>query len=454
MASRSNLVRVAEDDASSADAAPAPDAAAVLAAVGAGGRNRLGRILRWVALAAALGTAGFGAKTWIDRPEPVPTYETVAVQRGDIDETVQATGALQAKRVVSVGGEISGRIATVEVEVNDRVTKGQVLATLDPASLDNALTEAEGALATAKIEVTRANAALEAATITKNRTEALFARGLVPREELEAARSSFALAKADAARAKSERTLAGVRVEQAKTNRDKATIVAPIDGVVLSRSVEPGNAIAASLEAPELFQIAEDLAVMRLDLGIDEADVGRVRAGQTASFTVDAWPGNTFEAKVERVDLAPVASETASAVVTYTAVLAVENVEDRLRPGMTATATILVDKHADVLRVPTAALRFDPNRAAASGPTETKSSNPLQPQMPRGRLGGGRRGGGNASRGAQDRPSDKGASAVWVLRGGAPERVEIVAGASDGRWTEVEGLSPDDEVIVRMEAGS
>ena len=447
-------MRVADPDVRVAEVAPAPDAEAVLAAVGGGRRRWIGRAIRWTLLAAALAGAGIGGKAWLDRPAPQPTYETAAVERGDIDETVQATGTLQAKRVVSVGGEISGRIATVEVEVNQRVTKGQVLVTLDPASLDNALTEAKGALASAKINVERATAALTAAKITKERAETLSARGLAPIEELDTARSAYELAKADEARAKSERALAAVRVEQAKTNRSKATIVSPIDGVVLTRTIEPGNAISASLAAPELFRIAEDLSVMRLDLGVDEADVGRVREGQKATFTVDAWPGRTFEATVERVDLAPVTSTTTTTVVTYTAVLAVANVEDRLRPGMTATATILVEKHADVMRVPTAALRFDPNRAARSTGAETKSTNPLQPQMPRGRFGGGRRGG-NTKKADAVRPSVAGDSAVYVLRDGEPERVEIVAGASDGRWTEVkEGtLTPDDEVIVSMEIG-
>lgn len=400
-----------------------------------------------VVLAILVG-AGFGLRAYLSAPPPAPRYETVAVDRGDIDETVQATGTLEAKRVVSVGGEISGRIATVEVEVNDRVTQGQVLATLDPASLDNALTEAKGSLSTAKIEVSRASASLDAAKITKERDEALFDQGLVSKEELQAAQSSYDLAKADLSRARSERTLAKVRVEQAQTNRGKATIVSPIDGVVLTRSVEPGNAIAASLQAPELFTLAEDLSVMRLDLGVDEADVGRVQAGQSATFTVDAWPGRSFDAKVERVDLAPTATES-STVVTYTAVLSVDNAGQRLRPGMTATATILVERHAAVLRVPMLALRFDPAKTQTATESSGRSNNPLAPPMPPRRT--------RKTTGAQaaTRPTGEDAQELYLLRDGEPTPVRVRTGASDGRFTEIEPdeLEEGDEVIVGMELG-
>lgn len=410
-------------------------------------------------LLAVLGGGGIAAKGWMSAPPPAPIYETVALDRGDIDETVQATGTLEARRVVSVGGEISGRIATVEVEVNDRVTKGQVLVTLDPASLDNALTEAKGALAAAKIGVSRASASTKAAKITKDRAESLFAKGLIAREELETAQSGHTLAQADEARAKSDRDLAAIRVQQAQTDREKATIVSPIDGVVLTRSVEPGNAISASLEAPELFLIAEDLSQMRLHLGVDEADVGRVQAGQAASFTVDAWPGRTFQATVERVDLAPAVTETTT-VVTYTAVLAVGNEGERLRPGMTATATIVTERHADALRVPTVALRFDPSPVEPTAP-KVAASNPLQPSMPGRRRGGGgagrSRGGGSGSGGGDASASPRGrAGKLWILKGGEPTAIDVRLGASDGRFTEIrtDALSAGDEVVVSMEVAT
>jgi HlyD family secretion protein len=439
----------------SSEPAVSPTAEAVLQAVGGRPRARWRRIGRWAALAFVLAGGSLTARAWLSAPPPAPTYETVALDRGDIDETVQATGTLEARRVVSVGGEISGRIATVAVEVNDRVTRGQVLATLDPASLDNALTEAKGALAAAKIGVTRASATTKAAKVTKDRAESLFASGLIAREELETAQSSHTLAQADEARARSDRDLAAIRVQQAETDRTKATIVSPIDGVVLTRSVEPGNAISASLEAPELFLLAEDLSAMRLHLGVDEADVGRVQAGQAASFTVDAWPGRTFEAKVERVDLAPAVAETTT-VVTYTAVLAVDNAGERLRPGMTATATIVTERHAQVLRVPTVALRFDPNAVEPSAP-ETKASNPLQPTMPGRRGGAGRnRGARSGTEGGEARRAGGRPSVLHVLRDGEPTPIEVRVGASDGRFTQIQtdALQAGDEVVVAMEVST
>ncbi|PRP91176.1 Macrolide export protein MacA [Enhygromyxa salina] len=425
------------------------DEDSVLAVVGNVRRRRIRRVVVWGGVVLTLVVGLALARARLDRPPPAPSYQTEVVDRGDIDETVGATGTLEAKRVVSVGGEISGRIATVEVDVNDRVKAGDVLATLDPVSLDNALTEAKGALATAKIEVVRAKAALDAASITKERAEALSAKGVVAQEELDAAISEHRLAEAEASRAKSERSLAAVRVEQARTNKAKATIVAPIDGVVLTRSVEPGNAIAASLAAPELFQIAEDLSVMRLDLGVDEADVGRVREGQSAEFTVDAWPGRTFDATVERVNLAPATTDT-SAVVTYTTVLAVNNDEELLRPGMTATATILAERHAEVLRIPTLALRFDPSRGAeSSGGRGDRNKGGLfsVPTRP-----------GPPARKAETEiePTVDGEALVHVLRAGELVAVPVTVGASDGRYTEVEAgeLDEGDAVVVGMRGGA
>lgn len=410
--------------------APLLDASAVNAVVGARSARRWRTLMVWFVALAALATAAVYGRQALQGPPPQPMYQTQAISLGDIDETVEATGTLEARRVVSVGGEISGRVATVLVEVNDHVEQGQVLATLDPTSLDNALTEAKGSLTSARVEVTRATAALEAAEITKERVEALHAKGMLPKEDLDTATNTYRLAKADLQRAKSERSLASIRVEQAGTNRDKATIVAPIDGVVLTRSVEPGNAIAASLEAPELFTIAEDLTSMRLDLGVDEADVGRVSNGQTASFTVDAWPGRTFEATVERVDLAP--AQTDSAVVTYTTVLAVRNDDGLLRPGMTASATILAERHAGVLRVAAAALRFDPSQVA---PTSEASGS----RSPFGGMPGPPPGATKKKQANPVAPTAGSDGTVWILRGQELVSVPVSVGASDGRFVEVSG---------------
>ncbi len=422
--------------------APVLDADAVAQVVGDRGGRRRRRVVVWLAILGMLAAAAGSAPRLLEGPPAHPVFQTETLARGDIDEVVEATGTLEARRVVTVGGEISGRVATVLVEENDHVRKGDILVTLDPTSLDNALTEAKGSLSSARVEVTRATAALEAAEITRARVESLRAKGMLPQEDLDTAVSTYRLANADLQKAKSERSLASVRVEQARTNRDKATIGAPIDGVVLTRTVEPGNAIAASLEAPELFTIAEDLGSMRLDLGVDEADVGHVSAGQTATFTVDAWPGTSFEASVERVDLAP--AETDSDVVTYTTVLSVANREGLLRPGMTASATILSARHAGVLRVSAAALRFDPREVAARAP-EAKGRDRSPFAMP-----------GPPPRAEKKKAREPQAvrsgstGTLWLLEGGEPVALPVSVGASNGRFVEVfgEGVGAGLEVIT------
>ena len=422
---------------------PVVDAQSVQAVVGSRRGRRVRRIIVSLVLLAITGAAVLGVRKLLEEPPAAPVYETAEVSRGDIDETVEATGTLEARRVVSVGAEISGRVATVEVEVNEHVTKGQVIATLDPASLEHALTEAKGSLAVTRVEVTRAAASLEAAELTETRVTKLHTRNVASDEDLDNARSSLRLAKAELQRAKSERSLAATRVRQAETNRDKATIVAPIDGVVLTRRIEPGNAIAASLEAPVLFTIAEDLQSMRLDLGVDEADIGKVAAGQSATFTVDAWPGRTFEASVERVDFAPSGED--SAVVTYTTVLSVSNDDGRLRPGMTASATILSSHHGQVLRVPAAALYFDPSQVMpADLPELPKGGSPFGMPGPPPSMGG------KKGPVQQQAPTSGSGGTIWVLDDGQPRPLPVSVGASDGRFVEVsgEGLEEGLEVIT------
>lgn len=436
----------------------------VLAKIGASRGTRWGRkLLRWIVVLAVVGGGGWVAYDRLLAPEPTPiVYRRVAIDRGDLDVTVTATGSLQPQGVVTVGGEISGRVATVEVDFNDRVTKGQVLVRLDQESLRNALAEAEASLAVARTEVARAKAAREHAEALAKRTRDLATRGLVSAEEDETASSSATLARADETRAASSLAQARTRVQQAKTNLQKSVIVSPIDGVVLTRSVEPGNAIAASLAAPELFVLAEDLAHMELHLGIDEADVGQVREGQEASFTVDAFPGRTFAARVETVRLAPAATDTNSTVVTYTAVLTVDNAEGLLRPGMTASASIVTAHHEDVVRVPNAALRFSPNQETAKA--AAPSSNPFQMTQQMGRMG--RFGPQRRSTGATETAEGSrggGRGAVWVLVNGEPARVRVELGPSDGRFTvirtdapgrdpEARTIAPGDEVLVGVEA--
>jgi len=387
-----------------------PETATLLERIGALPKPRpLARRLLWIA--APLGA--LLAAWWThDSAGPPPVHwETVSADRGDIEIHVVATGSLQARSEIAVGAEMSGRVASVEVDVNDRVTRGQVLVRLDRETAVNGVAEAEASLRAANADLARARTTLRESKSVANRVESLAQRGLVSEEERDAQRANAALAESDVTRATAQVNLAKIRVEQAKTNLEKLVIVAPIDGIVMARTVEPGNAIAASFAAPELFRIAEDLAEMELHLPINEADVGRLRAGQQASFRVDAWPQRVFDASVVEVSYAP---EVIDNVVTYDAVLQVENPDLALRPGMTATATVLADTRKEVERVPNVALRFAPQTAT------TRSFTLFGPPRMRG-------GGETKSQ----------APGVWVLHEGEPKRVRLTLGPSDGQFTEI-----------------
>lgn len=393
--------------------------------------RKRGRRVVYLLLLGALLAAG---TTWwwsgSSGSDNAPQFETVAADRGDIEVHAVATGSLQARSVVAVGAEISGRVAEVAVDINQAVKRGQVLVHLDPEVAANALEEAQASLRSTTADLARSRASLAEVKNLAKRGDVLVAKGLISTEEHDTQGTSVTLAEADVARASAQIKLAKIRVDGAKTNLEKLVIVSPIDGIVLSRTVEPGNAIAASLAAPELFTIAEDLAKMELHLPINEADVGRVHTDQTATFRVDAWPERTFEAKVLEVSFAPVITNN---VVTYTAVLAVDNADLALRPGMTATATIIAQTKPNVMRVPNVALRFAPQVQ------ESKSFSLVSQPRVRGMGGGGR--GGKAT-----------PPGVWVLRDGKPERVRLSLGTSDGTYTEVTGeLAEGDEIIVGQE---
>jgi HlyD family secretion protein len=415
-------------------AAPAlhPETAAVLERIGKGPRRWWRRLVGVLALIAVIGAAG--AWWWNDRQarNAPPKWQTVVADRGDIEVHVVATGSLQARSTVSVGAEESGRVAEVTVDVNDQVTKGQVLVRLDPETARNALAEARASAKSAAADLSRSRAALTESKSVEDRVGALASQGVVSAEEEHMQRTNATLAKSDVARASAQTSLAKIRVDQAKVTLSKLEILSPIDGIVMSRTVEPGNALSSSLSAPVLFTIAEDLRKMELALPINEADVGRVRAGQQATFHVDAWSDRTFEARVREVSFAPVVTNN---VVTYTALLEVENADLALRPGMTATATIVADTRPKVLRVPNTALRYTPPE------TKSQSFNPLAPPRMRG-MGGGR--------GGQSTPPG-----VWVLRDGAPVRVRVTTGATDGTFTEIEAgeLEEGDEIVIGQDRG-
>jgi len=373
-------------------------------------------------------------------------YATQEVRRGSLTVTVSATGNLAPTNEVQVGSEQSGLITDVYVENNDRVVKGQPLARLDTARLNDTITQNQAALASAQASVAQANATAVQARANVNRLEEVYrlSGGKVPsRVELDTGRAENQRAAAGVRAAQAQVAQARAVLSSAQTNLSKATIYSPVTGVVLSRQIDPGQTVAASFTAPVLFAIAEDLSRMKLEVKVDEADVGQVRAGQRATFTVDAYPGRTFPARIERVDVGAnasnasgstnAASTAAGAVVAYTAELSVQNPELILRPGMTATAEIVTTEKRNVLLVPNAALRYSPEREAASARNQRGGvTGVLAP--PRGRGGRGGRGEREVAIGRGSRQT------VYTLGAdGEPSRIRVVVGESNGSETEVTG---------------
>jgi len=367
--------------------------------------------------------------------DAAPTYTTQTVGRGDLTLTVTANGTIQPTRSINIGSELSGTVLKVNVDVNDQIRKGQVLVELDPAKLRDQILRSKATVAAAEAKVEQTGATVKEARATLSRFEdvARLSGGKVPaKTELDTARATLARAKADWGSA-----LAGVADARAAQSTDqinlsKASIRAPANGVVLTRSVDPGNAVAASLQAVTLFSIAEDLAKLRLWVYVDEADVGSVAVGQDATFTVSAYPSRPYPARITRVGFGSTITDN---VVTYLTYLDVDNSDLSLRPGMTATATIIATQRKDVLLAPNSALRFTPTVAGADNAAAKPAAKggivaSLVPRMPRGNT----RGTGNKT------DSDTAAAKeVWVLRDNIAVAVPVTVGISDGRMTEITG---------------
>ncbi|MFB3908627.1 MAG: efflux RND transporter periplasmic adaptor subunit [Candidatus Eisenbacteria bacterium] len=373
------------------------------------------------------------------------TFRTEEVQRGDVRVTVSATGTLNAVTTVQVGSQVSGTISALYADFNSPVHKGQVLAQIDPTFLKAQVSQSEA-------DLERAQVTLRQAERDYDRQKPLREQGLASQAEIDAAETAL-----DAARAGVKSAQAAL--SRAQTNLRYATITSPIDGTVISRDVDVGQTVAASLSAPTLFTIAQDLSQMQLEASVDEADIGQIRVSQPTSFTVDAYPDQIFHGVVEQIRLAP---QTEQNVVSYTVIVRVDNPDGKLLPGMTANATFLVAEETNVLKVPVAALRFQPN--GARGPSRppsggTASAAPIGPGGPAaggqgGAVNGGRQGGrmdGPAGEGGMNHPGAGGRGArVWVLHGEKPRAVHVVPGLSDGTFTAVrsDSLSEGMEVIV------
>lgn len=375
-----------------------------------------------------------------------PNYITAAVEERSLDLTVTATGNLRPTNQVEVGSEVSGRIDRVIVDVNDQVSRGQVLAIINTDVIEDQITQGRANLNAARAGVSQAQATLEFDTAQRDRLRDVFERsgGRVPSQaELEQAEAALARSLAAVASARANVSSAQAQLSSALTNQDRAVIRSPVSGVVLARQVEPGQTVVASFNTPTLFVLAESLSTMQLRVEIDEADVGQVEVGQESTFTVDAYPGRRFPASVERVDLAAnnvALSEQQQAasqqVVSYEARLRVGNDEGLLRPGMTATATIATESTGSSMLVPNGALRFDPGgeeeEGGIFGPQEFGLDRDSEATI------------GVGSR-----------QMVHVVdEDGTLRAIEVVTGQSDGRFTVVtsEELTTEMEVVTGIQA--
>jgi HlyD family secretion protein len=397
-------------------------------------------------LGAVIVLAGVGAALLL-RPgerEAAPRFRTEPIGVGTLVVNVSATGNLKPTNNVDVGSEQSGIVTEVLVDENDRVTKGQVLARLDLSKLKDAVAKSRASLAAAEAQVAQAQATVmeTRAALDRLRQVSELSGGKVPsRAEMDTAEANLKRAEANEQSARANITQARASLQSDETNFGKATIHSPIDGVVLTRKVEPGQTVAAMFQAPVLFTLAEDLAKMELQVDIDEADVGQVKVGQRATFTVDAWPGRKYEGVITRVSFG---SQTKDGVVSYPTVLAVSNDDLSLRPGMTATADIVTVTRENVLLVPNAALRFVPVTPAAM-PQRPGGGNFMGKLMPRPPM--------QAPK--VPAPPSGGAPRVWVLRAGQPVPIEVRTGVTNGQLTEIaEGvLAAGTEVITESLGG-
>lgn len=340
-------------------------------------------------------------------PDSDSRFVTEAVTRADLVVSISANGTLQPTRAVDVGSELSGTLAEVLVDENDRVRAGQVLARLDTERLEDALAQAQAALQQAEATQEEMRTQLQRLQRLAQLSDHTFPAAA----DLDSARAAFK-------RAQANRQAAAASLRSARTNLARAQIRSPINGYVLSRRVEPGQTVAATMNTPVLFTLAEDLTRMELEIRVDEADVSAVQLGQEASFTVSAWPGRQFAAALQRIGMGSTLTDN---VVTYRTILAVRNDDLALRPGMTATARIITARRPQALLVPNAALRFTPPVASTA-----PSGGLVARLVPR------------APHTSKQRPvTRRGQTQVWVLQDGLPVAVEVQTGASDGRLTEI-----------------
>ena len=337
-------------------------------------------------------------------------FRTEKIIRGDIVKAVMATGTVNAVTTVLVGTQVSGTIKQIYVDFNSPVKKGQLLAQIDPATFEAQVEQGKANLLVAEANLQKAEANLTDAERAMERNRLLFSRNLIAKSELDTAETRYEAEKAQVKASKAQTAQSSASLRLAETNLKYTRIISPVDGVVISRNVDAGQTVAASFQTPTLFTIAQDLTKMQIDTNIDEADIGRIKVGQEAEFTVDAYPDVTFHGKVWQLRNAPI---TVQNVVTYNAVITVGNPELKLKPGLTANVSIVISTRADVLKIPNAALRF---KFAEKGRASV----------------------------------EKKGEGVWITEKGKPRRINISTGISDGNYTELASgdVKEGQEVIV------
>lgn len=410
-------------------------------ALGLDASSKRARWKWWLASGLALTAVAGGGMYWASAESTSRLrFKTEPVQRGRLVVTVTATGTLQPTNQVDVGIEVSGTIESVAVDYNDRVKLGQVLARLDTSKYRAQVLKSQATLRSARARVSQAQATVKeaASELARLKRAHELSGGKVPSpQDIDKAEATLARARADEGGARAAVAEAEAALEVAQTELTKAVIHSPINGIVLARSVEPGQTVAANFQAPVLFTLAEDLTKMELHVDVDEADVGQVQEGQKATFTVDAYPGRVFSAAVTQVRFG---AQTVDGVVTYKTVLQVDNSDLALRPGMTATAEITAREIDNALLVPNAALRFSP--PLRDEEERSNRGNVLSLLFPRPARTTPKR---------RDAPAlDDKRQTVWTLRDGQPVAIALTVGATDGVMTEVQegDVQPGLELLV------
>ena len=415
---------------------PPPGARDIEAILGVGEHTHAGlfrrRNLIWATVAVIAGIGLYAAWS-MSGGQPGMSYATEPVTRGNLTVVVTATGSAQPITQVNISSELSGTVRKVLVDYNSPVKTGQVLAELDMDKLKASVENVRAKLEASKAKVADAAASIEEKRGQYERRRVLAAKQAASVEDLDLAKAAYDRAIAQHASALAEVKVAEADLRLNEINLTKACICSPIDGVILTRNVDPGQIVASSLQAPVLFVIAEDLRRMELRVDVDEADVGKIKIGQKATFSVDAYADRKFPAEIKDIRYG---SEVVQGVVTYKAILSIDNSELLIRPGMTATAEIVVQHVSDALLVPNPALRFSPATTQTGGQQRSFLQR-LLPGRPRFR--------------PPSKQADTGANrTVWTLRNGVPVAVPVVIGVTDGRRTEIAkgDIAADQRVIV------